>query len=565
MGSFRQPVDVVQGARRNPVAFGHALHKALAERHLIDFVRLMWKVLDPGTPLRIGWAMEAICEHLEAVSNGQIRNLLINVPPGFSKSLCTDTFWPMWEWGPRNRPDLRYLSWSYAEKLTKINNTKARNVLRSPIFRALWGDRVKISKDQDEKLHFANTAGGFKLASSIGGVGTGLRGDRLILDDPHSVDGADSEAIREGTISWFGGTMTTRVRNANDNREYIDGMWVDPSAVVIIMQRVHRRDISGVILDEGLGFEHLLIEMEYEGTSHPARRTVGWRASTIGYTDPRERMITEIRATRESFRQAAGATLAGVGDPWSAFCELWTNIAEENARLADPGRFNRVAIESAKKKLRLKSGSNAVAAQYRQWPHEGTGVLFKREWFKYVDAIDVPNAGRDDCRGWDMAATEDGGDATATVKLRMSADGRIFVMDARAARLSPAKVEDMIRATATADGHQVLQSFPQDPGSAGKHLINHLSRNVLQGFRFRSSPEMKDKATRATPFASQVEHGNVYLVRGTWNSAFVSELEEFPHGLHDDLVDATSRAYDALLNAMAASEPVAPKVFIRRF
>lgn len=558
--SFRQPATpegVVLGAKRDPVAFGQALIKEAAERRLIDFVRLMWKVLDPGTPLRIGWAMEAICEHLEAVSNGQIINLLINVPPGFSKSLCTDTFWPMWEWGPRNRPDLRYLSWSYAEQLTKINNTKARDLIRSPLYRALWGDRFQISKDQDEKTFYKNTAGGFKLASSITGVGTGLRGDRLILDDPHSVDGADSDAIRDHAVSWFGGTMTSRVRNPNNHAAMVQGVMVLPSATVIIMQRTHRKDIAGVILDQGLGFHHLIIEMEYEGTSHPARRTLGYRPMP-GYVDARQRLLDMGEKLRSSFRKVRAA------DDYAMFCEGWTNLAAENAKLADADRFSRVAVDAWKARMRNKMGSNAVASQLRQWPHEGEGTLFRREWFKYLDPSQVPPPGRDDCRGWDLAATESAGaDATATVKMRMDAKKRIYILHAEAVRKSPGAVEDYIREVANADG-DVIQNFPQDPGAAGKHLVTHLARVVLQGKRFRSSPEMRSKIQRAEPLSAQFEHGNVFVVRGPWNSTFLAELEEFPHGMHDDLVDAASRAYATLIEQQESIEPVAPKLFVGR-
>lgn len=583
MSTFRQSqgmptaADIARAMQMNPKALGQALMKVRAEKRLIDFVRLMWRVIEPGVPLRVGFAMEAICEHLEAVSNGQIRNLLINCPPGFSKSILVDVFWPAWEWGPRNRPDIRLLSWSYSAKLTEISNTKCRDLIRSPLYRALWGDRFFMKSDQDAKLFFKNNAGGFKLASSVGGVGTGLRGDRLILDDPHSVDGADSDADRKKTISWFGGTMSSRVRNANDFPEMVDGMMAEPSATVIIMQRVHRRDISGVIIDECFPFEHLLIEMEYEGKSHPARRSKHWKGSSIGYVDPREKMVDDIDKAFATFRQPSDVErVAAISDAtigadtnarrdvwWADFGAVWTRIARDTATLADPARYARSTLETQKARMRQKAGTNAVASQYRQWPFEGTGTLFRREWFKFCEVNELPAPGRDDCRGWDLAATDAAtADATATTKLRMAADGRIYVLHAGAVRKTPAGVEDYIKATATADGKGVIQSFPQDPGSAGKHVIAYLARTVLAGFRFRSSPEMKAKAKRAEPFSSQVEHGVVTIVRGAWNEEYLSELCDFPHGLHDDLVDSSTRAYDAIINIGATSAPVAPKLYV---
>lgn len=86
-----------------------ALDKGDAEQTLLDFMRLFWHITDPAQPFIIGWPIEAICEHLEAVSRGDIRTLLINVPPGFSKSTAVDVFWPAWEWGPANMPFMRYV------------------------------------------------------------------------------------------------------------------------------------------------------------------------------------------------------------------------------------------------------------------------------------------------------------------------------------------------------------------------------------------------------------------------------------------------------------------------
>lgn len=575
MGTFHQqtvdPERVLATLLKNPRAAAQALAKYRAENKLIDFVKLCWKVTDPGQPLRVGWAMEAICDHLEAVSNGKIRNLLINCPPGFSKSLLTSVFWPAWEWGPRDRADLRVLSWSYAEHLTKRDNDRTRTLLRHPLYQALWGDRVKLKKDQDEKKYFKTEREGWKMASTVRGVGTGERADRLILDDPHSVEGADSDAERESTISWFGGTMPTRVRNANNYPEVVDGILVMPSTTVIIMQRVHRRDVAGEIIDQGLDFEHLLIEQEFEGDAHPRRSMVGWRKSKIGYVDPRYALIKEcdaqeattkaFRASTSTFRQAEYDTT------WNEFTDVWQRIARDRAMLADPIRFSRPTIEDNKTRMRMKRGSNAVASQFRQWPFEGSGLLFKRENFMFCgpgekDLDNVPNAGRADCRGWDLAASDTAGaDATATVKLRIDRAGRIIVLHAEAVRRSPGGVDDYIKAMVKADGGSVIHSFPQDPGSAGKHLINYIARELAQGARFRSSPEMKKKTARAEPFASQVEHKNVYLVRGAWNEAFMAELIEFPFGLHDDLVDATSRAYDALLQTSKVADIVAPKLF----
>jgi hypothetical protein len=137
-----------------------------------------------------GWPLEAICVHLEAVTFGDITRLLINVPPGFMKSLLTDVFWPAWEWGPMNMPHLRYVAFSYSDTITTRDNNKMVRLVSSPSYRQLWGDRFIMTKTGERKIE--NNMTGFKLATSVGGVGTGERGDRVILDDPHNVIQAES-------------------------------------------------------------------------------------------------------------------------------------------------------------------------------------------------------------------------------------------------------------------------------------------------------------------------------------------------------------------------------------
>src|SRR5882672_9294537 len=91
---------------------------------LLSFVRYFWHILEPGTKFVEGWVLEAIVEHLEAITFGEITKLLINVPPGFSKSLLTDVFFPAWEWGPMKMPHVRYVAFSYSSSLTERDNGK---------------------------------------------------------------------------------------------------------------------------------------------------------------------------------------------------------------------------------------------------------------------------------------------------------------------------------------------------------------------------------------------------------------------------------------------------------
>ncbi|MDE2391758.1 MAG: phage terminase large subunit [Rhodospirillales bacterium] len=133
----------------------------------------------------------------------------------------------------------------------------------------------------------------------------------------------------------------------------------------------------------------------------------------------------------------------------------------------------------------------------------------------------------------------------------MTEDDRLVVLDVRRLQGSPAQVEAAIKDTARLDGVGTMISLPQDPGQAGAAQIAMLTRGLV-GFRVVSSPERDAKLVRAMPAATQVDAGNFEIVAGGWNDAFLAEMREFPHGIHDDQIDALSRAVNSLATLVQA-------------
>lgn len=146
---------------------------------LLKFIKEFWRVVEPDRDFVQGWALEAICEHLEAVTYGQTNRLLMNVPYGFMKSLSTDVFWPAWEWGPLDLPSMRYVAFSYSSDLTERDNLRFSDVVRSSLYQKAWGKHVSLPPVPGARK-VRNLQTGWKIASSVGGVGTGERGDRVI-------------------------------------------------------------------------------------------------------------------------------------------------------------------------------------------------------------------------------------------------------------------------------------------------------------------------------------------------------------------------------------------------
>lgn len=447
-------------------------------RSFANFVKEAWHIVEPTRELKWGWALDAVCQHLEAVHTGDILRLLMNVPPGSMKSLLTNVFFPAWEWGPMGRPDLRYLGTAHKVDLARRDNVKCRRLIKSAWYQSRW--RIKLLGDQDAKDKFENESTGFRECMAFTSL-TGSRGDRVSLDDPHSVNSANSVAELDDAEFTFKEALPSRV---ND----------DLSAIIVIMQRLHARDVSGIILDLGLPYEHLCLPMEFE----ESRRCF----TSIGFRDPR--------------------------------------IFE--GQLLFPERFSKSTVAE----LKLSLGSVGAAGQLQQRPSPREGNLFKREWFGETRAIP---AGSTLCRGWDLAATADpNAPYTAGVLLARTPEKRFIICGAVRDQLSPGGVLKLIKRTAALDGYDVKISIPQDPGQAGKsQALNFVAE--LAGFNVVTSTETGDKVDRAEPVSAQAEGGNLdILVTGdkdvdAWIKPFLDEICEFPASKFKDQTDALSRAF----------------------
>lgn len=200
------------------------------------------------------------------------------------------------------------------------------------------------------------------------------------------------------------------------------------------------------------------------------------------------------------------------------------------------------SIDFLREREKIMDSGNWLAL-YQQRPTASEGDLFKPDQIQTIDAL--PYGHIQWVRGWDLASTTDG-DWTAGAKIGRLADGRFVIADMVRLRVGPDQRDAAMVNTASADGVSTKISLPQDPGQAGKTQILYLTR-ALVGYPVTSSPESGDKVTRAEPVAAQINVGNVLMLRGSWNHAFIDELRMFPNGVHDDQVDALSRAFSHLI------------------
>lgn len=468
--------------------------KRRAEESFAEFAKQAWHILEPATELKWGWGLDAICEHLEAVHDGEITRLLMNVPPGSMKSLLTNVLFPAWEWGPANAPHLRFLATAHKEPLAVRDNLKCRRLIQSDWYQDRWP--VKLVGDQNAKSKFENDKTGFREAMPFKSM-TGSRGDRVTLDDPLSVDGARSDADIEACANTFREALPTRVNN-------------DKSAIIVIMQRLHERDTSGIILAEKLPYVHLCLPMRFE----PERRCM----TSIGFVDPRkkagelffperfpEESVAELEkilgkyATAGQLQQRPDPAEGGILDPelfslWPAKRGLPTfdyvvqsyDTAFEPKEQADPSAFMAWGVFTHKGKRGAMLLD--VWAEHLAYPDLRKKVL--KEWHTRY-GVEDNRTGR----------------KTDVVLVEKKASGQSLLQDLKAGNVPTAQ-------------------FPfKGMGNISKSARAHLTAPIL-------------------------ELGCLYLLESSkeegepvfWARDFLRQLRMFPNGEHDDMVDTFTQA-----------------------
>lgn len=390
-----------------------------AASHLVEFVRQAWHVLEPATEYIHGWHVDVICEHLEAVTAGQIKNLIINVPPGMMKSLLVSVMWPAWEW--ISNPAQRFLTASYAQTLSTRDALKSRSIIQSQWYQERWGDKFRLSTDQNQKTRYENDKRGFRVALSVGGAVTGERAPRRILDDPHSADGIKSDAQRESDLNWLKTVWPTR-KSSKDSSE------------VVIMQRLHEMDATGYYTREIGGFEQVIIPMEFDGVR---------RFTILGNydrrTEPNELLCPERydREEVDKLKKHLGSDAAGQLQqrPTSAeggiFKKEWWDVETGRNRyhLDDASIRNKVIGRWLFYDTAFKdkaSNDPSACCVLELWPDYRLAV--RHMWQQRIDSALLPKRIEEDAKRWNFdeklraVVIEDKGSGTTSIQtLRMSA------------------------------------------------------------------------------------------------------------------------------------------------
>ncbi|MDR0774154.1 MAG: phage terminase large subunit [Rickettsia sp.] len=217
---------------------------AILRQDFNSFINKVFNTINPGIEYQANWHIELIAEYLQAVQKGDIKRLIINMPPRSLKSVCIGVAWPAWILG--HDPTKRIMSASYSQVLSVKHSLDCRFVLTSDWYSQVFPKTV-LSKKHNQKSKFMTKDNGFRFATSVGGSATGDGGDILIIDDPHNPSQINSPKMRKRVVEWFEQTFVTRLNNKNTG------------AIVLVMQRLHEEDLSGHLLLNSNSWHHLKI------------------------------------------------------------------------------------------------------------------------------------------------------------------------------------------------------------------------------------------------------------------------------------------------------------------
>ena len=498
---------------------------------MLSFLRMIWPILEPGRPLVEGWLLDALCDCLMALADGHQTRMSINVPPGSMKSTLLNIILPAWEWGPQNRPWLRYISVSYSAEVPERDNLRFARVINHPTYQRCWGDRFKIIREGVALVE--NDKGGWKRTSSVGGSMTGHRADRLLLDDLNNPANVESDDVRETTIRFVREIMPDRL---ND---------LERSVIINLQQRTHQQDATGTLIEYGAGYMFFCVPMEFDPLricSVVLTRDENGEPDQV-FTDPRA-LDDEGRLLEGLFTNARGEPAVMFGSP----------MAKAEGELCWPERFSEEEVG----RLKIQKGPYAWDSQYQQIPGVRGGSIIKREYWRLwrgpypelgtvIVALDTAielgemndwNA----CTAWGAFAGEQGEPQLLLLggwKIRAPLAELVqkVAQTCRERRTDYLLIEHKTRGRDVSDEMARLNaSVPWDTvlikpeGAKFSRLkaVEHLftgdaSRDPISGLVSMSG-------------------GIVYAPDLDWAEEIIAQVADFPYGGHDDYVDTVSMA-----------------------
>lgn len=470
--------------------YSKQLNNAILRQDLASFIAKSLSTVSPGVEYLHNWHIDAIADKLEAAYRGDITRLLINIPPRYLKSVCVSVAWPAWILG--KNPSARIIAASYSQILSVKHSLDCRLLLNSSWYKDIFPD-TNLSNDQNEKNKFMTTNRGFRFATSVGGTATGEGGDFLIVDDPHNPLQAASDNQRENANDWFDQTFTSRL----DNKK--------KGVIVVVMQRLHDKDLSGHILERNRNY------WEYLNIPAIASEKINYY-----YTN-----TDKLICSRNS------------GD------------------ILHPEREGENELNRVKDEL----GSYAFAAQYQQSPIVKTGGMLEYGWLMRhnIDIKHFDKSGNEQIiQSWDAAVKAGKNNDYSVCTTWLVKPCGYYLLDMWHKKLEYPELKHMV--INLAEKWHPNAILVEDKAS-GQSLLQDVKRDT--SIPLIPIMPKQDKITRFSAVTALFEAGKVYLPnQSDWLTDYESQLLGFPNTFHDDMVDSTSQALSWIHNRKKTSPRV---------
>jgi len=561
----------IDGQRIDYLKQMRALDRADCEESLYEFLRNSWKYIDSAA-FTEGWPIEAVAEHLEDVAYGQIRRLIINIPPRCAKSSLTSVAFPAWVWAqppklwsPTSGPGTQFLHASYAQQLSLRDSVKCRRLIESPWYRELWGERFKLTSDQNTKSRFDNDRGGSRLSTSVGSALTGEGGSIIVVDDPNAAQEAFSDATIASTIEWWDAALSTRL---NDPKT---------GAFVVIQQRLSEEDLTGHIMSKDSGeWTHLCLPMRYEWTRHSYTH-LGYdeEGEDIVWHDPRGCIDDE-----ETGEIIPLVEVDGDGNRIAISVEAQEVLDQEReGALLWPERFGENEVSVLEKQL----GPWATAGQLQQRPEPKGGGIIKSEWWQLwedqvypqmdyiIASLDTAYTTKTEndfsaMTVWGVFTSSTTAQITRSVArhggliqtsevVRDYVDKqspKVMMMYAWQARL---ELHELVEKVAKTCRDMKVDKLIIENKAAGYSIAQEMRRLYgHENFAVQLvDPKGQDKLARLYSIQHLFAEKMIYAPNMSWAQMVINQVGSFPKGKHDDLVDTVSQSIRHLrdLNLLA--------------
>ena len=452
------------------------------------FLEKVFYTVTPGTKFNYNWHLQAISEYLMACKRREIKRLIINIPPRSLKSTIGTVAFPAFLLG--HDPSTKIMAASYSKQLSIMHSVQCRLVMESDWYKRIFPKTI-ISPDDNQKSSYTTTMRGHRVATSTGGSTTGLGASILIADDPHNAMEAQSDVIRQSQIDWFDQSFSTRLNDKEND------------VIIVIMQRLHEKDVSGHLLVKGGQWEHLCLPAIFE---EPKTISIG------------------------SFNKNIKA-----------------------GELLHQDRDNKKILEDTK----LALGSYAFSAQYLMSPAPPGGGLIKREWIKMYPTNEPLPKFEAVIQSLDTALTDSTfSDPTAFLALGIftTKEGKkaALLLDAWDEKLEYPELKKKVRMEwstryGEGEGQRADLILIENKGS-GISLIQDLQRAQIPVHKY--NPGNADKVQRVSLISYLLEAGLLYMPESDrfkgkflgWAEKVIDQLIQFPMAQHDDYVDALTQA-----------------------